>query len=65
MKTLNRFINESNKELEIRNNQKQNTFDICNLTGEEYALICQAIKDIKTPESDSLWQKIYNAEEQQ
>ena len=62
MKQLKNFINES-KGLNIKNNPKLNTFDICNLTGDEYNLICKALKELKFAEGTDLLKKIYDAEE--
>lgn len=62
MRDLKELIIES-KELKIKNNPKLNTFDICNLTGDEYNLICQALKDLKFGKGTDLLKKIYDAEE--
>lgn len=62
MRDLKELIIES-KELKIKNNPKLNTFDICNLIGDEYDLICQALSNMKSKESEELLNKIHDAEE--
>ena len=62
MKDLKELIIES-KDLKIKNNPKLNTFDICNLTGDEYNLICKALKELKFATGADLLKKIYDAEE--
>ena len=62
MRDLKELIIES-KELKIKNNPKLNTFDICNLTGDEYNLVCKALKELKFAEGADLLKKIYDAEE--
>lgn len=62
MRDLKELIIES-KELKIKNNPKLNTFDICNLTGDEYNLICKALKELKFAAGADLLKKIYDAEE--
>ena len=63
MKQINKFIYESSS-LRIKNNPNKNTFDICNLTGDEYNLICKALKELKFAAGTDLLKKIYDAEEQ-
>lgn len=64
MKSLkDKLVNESISELKIKNNSKKNTFDICNLIGDEYTLIKEALSEMKDKGADLL-EKINNAEEQ-
>ena len=64
MKSLkDKLVNESISELKIKNNPKKNTFDICNLIGDEYTLIKEALSEMKDKGADLL-KKINNAEEQ-
>jgi 5-bromo-4-chloroindolyl phosphate hydrolysis protein len=63
MKNLkDKLVNESISELKIKNNPKKNTFDICNLIGDEYTLIKEALSEMKDKGADLL-EKINNAEE--
>ena len=63
MKQIDEFIYESSS-LRIKNNPNKNTFDICNLIGDEYNLVLKGLKELKNNEGDELLKKIYDAEEQ-
>lgn len=63
MKQIEEFIYESSS-LQIKNNSNKNTFNICNLTGDEYNLVLKGLKELKNTEGVDLLKKIYDAEEQ-
>ena len=55
MKNLkDKLVNESISELKIKNNPKKNTFDICNLIGDDYTLIKEALSEMKDKGADLL-----------
>ena len=57
-----KLVNESISVLKIKNNPKKNTFDICNLIGDEYDLIKEGLSALKDKGADLL-EKINDAEE--